>query len=313
MLGDVAVAVHPEDIRYSEFIGKKVIHPFRRESDENYLIPILADEFVNPQLGTGAVKITPGHDQNDFELGKRNSLPILNILSEEGNIQLLPGPSTTWNDMANKFNGVPRFNARIDIVKCLQSIGLFRSQESHAMQIPICSRSGDVVEPLLKPQWFLRTSQMANDALEASKNGTLRFDPEYYGKIWRNWLKSNQDWCLSRQLWWGHRIPIWLCKSEEVNNEFFVCAINEKEARSEAKKYVAAGEDKSESLILTQEDDVLDTWFSSALLPFADFGWPNHTLDGKKYYPLSLMETGHDILFFWVARMVMLGQGNSCW
>jgi valyl-tRNA synthetase len=307
MLGDVAVAVNPQDIRYSKFIGKKLIHPFRNEFDENYLMPILADEYVNPQLGTGAVKITPGHDQNDFELGLRHNLPILNILSEEGNIQLCSGETTAWNEIANKLNHVPRFQARTDILKYLQSLNLFRGQQRHSMQIPICSRSGDVVEPLLKPQWFLRTSQMAADALNACKNGELKIEPEYYDKVWHNWLKCNQDWCLSRQLWWGHRIPIWRCSSTEGEHDF-ICAVSEEEAWSIAKKHPLAVKSQ-ESLTLTQEDDVLDTWFSSALLPFANFGWPNNTVAGEKYYPLSLMETGHDILFFWVARMVMLGQG----
>ena len=308
ILGDVAVAVHPSDVRFSHLIGKKLVHPFRKDSGEIDLIPIVADEYVNPNLGTGAVKITPGHDQNDFELGKRHGLPLLNILSEEGNIELPPESNIAWNDSAIAVNGMQRFHARKAILSYLQSLNLFRGKQDHAMQIPICSRSGDIVEPLLKPQWFLNTAQMAEDALNASQCHALKFEPEYYSKIWHNWLKNNQDWCLSRQLWWGHRIPIWNCKVENLSQEFFVCAINEKEAIDEARKHLQPGME-TESIVLKQESDVLDTWFSSAILPFANFGWPNNTNDYQKYYPLSLMETGNDILFFWVARMVMLGQG----
>lgn len=312
MLGDVAVAVHPDDERYTGYVGKALVHPFRKDTDENYLIPILKDDYVNPQMGTGAVKITPGHDQNDFDIGKRHNLPIINVLSEDGNIQLESGPMKAWNDMAIKLNGQHRFKARWDIVQDLKSMNLFRGQKDHAMQIPVCSRSGDVVEPLLKPQWFLDTSKMTVDALTASESGNLKFHPEYYEKIWHNWLKNNQDWCLSRQLWWGHRIPIWRCRKKETEHEIIICAINENEAKSKAKEHFSDAGENEELFILEQDEDVLDTWFSSALLPFANFGWPNNTSEGKKYYPLSLMETGHDILFFWVARMVMMGQGNYC-
>ena len=301
--------MHPEDKRYTNLIGKTLVHPFREESDKNYLIPVIADVYVDPKLGTGAVKITPGHDQNDFEVGKRHQLPILNIMSENGSIQLESGPSIAWSQMASRLNDKPRFHARWDIIKDLESLELFRSKENHPMQIPVCSRSGDVVEPLLKPQWFLKTLEMAADALEASEKGSLNFTPKYYDKIWHNWLKENKDWCLSRQLWWGHRIPIWRCKTKQSKKEVFICAINEDEAYSKASEYLTS-EKIDEKPILEQDEDVLDTWFSSALLPLSNFGWPNATADEEKYYPLSLMETGYDILFFWVARMVMLGQGK---
>ena len=309
ILGDVAVAVHPDDSRYKEYIGRKLIHPFRKNQDENYFIPIVADSYVNPSLGTGAVKITPGHDQNDFEVGKRHNLPLLNVLSEDGTIKLSKN-STEWREEAKKLQGVPRFKARQAILSDLKKFDLFRGQKSHAMQIPVCSRTGDVIEPLLKPQWFLKTADMARDALSASQNGILKFEPEYYEKIWYNWLKNNQDWCLSRQLWWGHRIPIWRCKSKGGAEDVFVCAFTADEATSEVSKVLSEGKQESREIFVEQENDVLDTWFSSAILPFSIFGWPKSTEDIERYYPLSLMETGHDILFFWVARMVMLGQGK---
>jgi len=292
MLGDTAIAVHPEDPRYSHLIGRSVFHPFRHEE-----IPIIADEYVDQDFGTGAVKITPAHDPNDFEIGARHDLRNLNILNSDG----------TLNAAAGEFEGQHRFFVRSEICERLSELGLYRGEKDHAMSIPVCGRSGDVVEPLLKHQWFINTSKVGELASRAVKDKDLKLDPDSYAAVWQTFMGQDKtrDWCISRQLWWGHRIPAWFCfKAASKENGVWVAAdsIDSAKAKASAK----LGCEQSE-VTAEQDDDVLDTWFSSGIYPFAVFGWPDKTNeDLSRFFPLDLMETGHDILFFWVARMVML-------
>lgn len=291
MLGDMAVAVHPEDQRYVRFHGAKLWHPFREES-----IPVILDEFVDPSLGTGAVKITPAHDQNDFEIGDRHGLPSFTMLDERGFVP----------DYCGEFGGLHRFAAREKVLNQLKIANLFRGERDHAMQVPVCGRTGDVVEPLVKPQWFLKTEQIADLAAKAVREGDLKLSPDMHKAIWENWLvgERRKDWCISRQLWWGHQVPAWSCSTGGDGETVWVAAEDEATARK-----LAAGklECSPGEVVLSRDEDVLDTWFSSGIYPFAVHGWPESTKDLDRFYPLSLMETGHDILFFWVARMVMLG------
>ncbi|XP_035731135.1 valine--tRNA ligase-like [Vespa mandarinia] len=297
MLGDSAIAVHPKDVRYIQYIGKYVQHPFcdRR-------IPIIADEFVEMEFGTGAVKITPAHDPNDYEIGKKHNLPFITIFDDNGNI---------IGDYG-KFTGKKRFEARKAILKSLKEKNLFIEIKDNPMVVPICSRSKDVVEPLIKPQWYIKCDEMAKTAMKAVEDGDLKIIPEQYKKTWYRWMDGIRDWCISRQLWWGHRIPAYLIKNinntvnkGKTDDTYWVSAHSENEAKEKAaKKY---GLDIND-IILEQDPDVLDTWFSSGLFPFSIFGWPDNTEDLKAFYPGTLLETGHDILFFWVARMVFLGQ-----
>ncbi|XP_018319909.1 valine--tRNA ligase isoform X2 [Agrilus planipennis] len=290
ILGDVAVAVHPNDARYSHFVGKYLQHPFRKEH-----IPVIADESVDPQFGTGAVKITPAHDPVDFETGRRHNLPVLQIIDEKGSLSKSCG----------QFSGLPRFRARDAIIEELDRLNLLRGRQGHDMTVPLCSRSKDVIEFLVKPQWFLRCSRMAEKAAEAVRNGQLEIQPLQYEKTWFTWLNNIRDWCISRQLWWGHRIPAFRCFSRSNPQEqVWVAAEDEDTAQGKAALRLAI---EKETVVVKQDEDVLDTWFSSSLLPFSAFGWPRQTEELQNYYPLSLMETGHDIIFFWVARMVMLG------
>ncbi|KRT85570.1 tRNA synthetase [Oryctes borbonicus] len=286
MLGDTAIAVHPNDERYTSFIGQICWHPFRNEK-----ISIISDELVDPQFGTGAVKVTPGHDHVDFEIAKRHNLNLLHVIDEKGYIN------------STQFKGIPRFDARDIIVDELHRLKLLRGQQEHEMVVPTCSRSNDVVEFLLKPQWFLRCTNIAQKALNAVKDGSLEIEPKNFVKDWNNWLGNIRDWCISRQLWWGHRIPIYSCHIEGEQNTYCVAASSLETAKIKGGIKLGC---ESNRIIAVQDEDVLDTWFSSALLPFSAFGWPNDD-ELNRYYPLSLMETGHDILFFWVARMVMLG------
>ncbi|XP_044727743.1 valine--tRNA ligase-like [Chrysoperla carnea] len=291
MIGDVAVAVHPDDDRYSHLRGKYVWHPFRKEP-----IPIIFDNFVDRGFGTGAVKITPGHDRIDYEVAKRHSLPSLEIIDEKGLIKNV--------NESTLLNGVKRFDARKIIIDNLHEMSLARGQEDHKMILPICSRSNDVIEYLLKPQWFVDCKNMAQNAIEAVQTGKLIIEPKVFERNWFDWLTNIRDWNISRQLWWGHRIPAFHCSEIDSTEDksVWIAAKNENSAMMKAVKILGTN-----NIRIVQDEDVLDTWFSSGLMPFSVFGWPKQTSDLKEYYPLSMIETGHDILFFWVARMVMLG------
>lgn len=280
MLGDVAVAVHPDDIRYQHLIGKTLPLPLSGRE-----IPIIADSFVDMSFGTGCVKITPAHDFNDYEMAKRHKLPIINILTEEAKI----------NDNAPKaYQGMDRFEARKAILKDLEAQGLLVKTEPHMLKIPRNDRGGAIIEPFLMDQWYVNTKGLAKAALKAAKRKYIEFVPENWINTYNEWLENIQDWCISRQLWWGHRIPAWY---DQAGNIYAA----EDEAKVRQKYNLSA------DIKLTQDEDVLDTWFSSALWPFATLGWPNDTAQLKAYYPTSVLITGFDIIFFWVARMMMFG------
>lgn len=285
MLGDVAVAINPNDQRYSHLTeSDKLWHPFRNE-----MISIIFDETVDPEFGTGAVKITPAHDKNDFDMAKRHSLSSISVINEKGLM------------IDSTFNKIPRFLARDLIVTALNEKNLFRGVRDHSMVLPICSRSKDVIEYLIRPQWFVKCDEMSKKAVQAVKNGNLKIYPENYIQEWNRWLLDCRDWCISRQLWWGHQIPAYNCCWNGKSKWF--AARSKEEALEKSQKYFNSNE-----IQITRDSDVLDTWFSSGLLPFSSLGWPEKSKDFERYYPLDVMETGHDILFFWVARMVMLGE-----
>lgn len=300
MFGDTAVAVHPDDERYKHLIGKAVVHPVNGRR-----IPIICDaELVDPAFGTGAVKITPAHDPNDFATGKRHNLEFINILDDEGKLN---------SNGTGEFAGMPRFVAREAVTEFLKQKGLYRGVEDNAMRLGLCSRSKDVIEPVLKPQWWVNCQGMAADACEAVRDGRLQIVPSDFEATWFRWMENIKDWCVSRQLWWGHRIPAYYVRFNDDGSpgvpgapsehmDRWVVGRDEKEAAVAAEKKFAG-----RSFSLVQDEDVLDTWFSSGLFPFSVFQWPKQTPDLEKFYPGALLETGHDILFFWVARMVMMG------
>ncbi|KAK0491346.1 tRNA synthetases class I-domain-containing protein [Armillaria novae-zelandiae] len=294
MLGDTAIAVHPDDERYRHLHGKYAVHPFV----EGRRIPIVTDEMVDREFGTGAVKITPAHDQNDWEVGVRHNLEVVNIMNDDG----------TFNEHAGeKFKGMKRFHARVAVVEALKQAGLFVETKDNPMMIPICSKSGDVIEPILKPQWWVNCKPLAEEAIKRTRAGELIIAPKQSENEWYRWLEGIQDWCISRQLWWGHRCPAYFVniegKEQDKNDGKNWIVGRTLEEATERAKVLAAGQ----SFTLEQDEDVLDTWFSSGLWPFSIMGWPEKTPDFEKFYPSSLLETGWDILFFWVARMVMLG------
>ena len=277
MLGDTAVAVNPTDERYKDLIGQKLILPFTGRE-----IPILADDYVDKSFGTGAVKITPAHDPNDFELGRRHNLEQLIIMDETG----------VMNENAFEFAGMDRFEAREAIVKRLEEENLLEKIEPHSLAVGHCERCKTVIEPYLSDQWFVKMKPLAEKAIKAYKDGTLRFTPNRWGNVYLHWMENIRDWCISRQLWWGHRIPAYTCQDcKEI-------VVSEK-APSRCPKC------SSDNII--QDSDVLDTWFSSWLWPFSIMGWPENTQTLKKFYPTDTLVTGPDIIFFWVARMVMAG------
>ncbi|MDA0679204.1 MAG: valine--tRNA ligase [Proteobacteria bacterium] len=280
MLGDSAVAVHPEDDRYRDLIGQEIILPLvgRR-------IPVIADDYVDPEFGTGCVKITPAHDFNDYEIGKRHNLTEYNILSEDAAI----------NDLAPEpYRGMDRFDARKKVVSDLDALGLLDKVEDYEQKLPRGDRSGAIIEPFLTDQWYVDIKPLAEPAIKAVEDGRIKFVPENWSKTYFEWMYNIQDWCISRQLWWGHRIPAWY-----DNDGTIYVGRDEQEARDKHK----LGYD----VVLRQDDDVLDTWFSSALWPFSTQGWPENTESLNAYYPGNVLVTGFDIIFFWVARMIMMG------
>ncbi|XP_071563065.1 valine--tRNA ligase, mitochondrial isoform X1 [Temnothorax nylanderi] len=304
VFGDVAIAVHPNDDRYSRYIGRHVLHPIRET-----FIPIIADSSVKREFGTGAIKVTPAHDRLDYNIAKRHGLPVIRVIDEDGNM----------TDACKEFKGVPRFIARRRLMNQLSARGMVRGvEDNHRMILPLCSRTHDVVEYLPKEQWFLRCATMAKRACEAVANGQLKIDPNDDGiheQMWYNWLENPRDWCVSRQLWWGHRIPAYSIihgdrKDDDSDSDIFSTSSNSTTswivARSEEEARSRVREKYGDTVSLRQDPDVLDTWFSSTIVPFATLGWPEITEDMARHYPLTLMETGHDILVFWVARMVML-------
>ncbi len=281
ILGDTAVAVHPNDDRYKKFIGKSVLVPMLGRE-----IPVIADEYVDQEFGTGALKITPGHDINDYEIGQRHNLPIISVLDKEAKV----------NEHGEQYKGLDRFEARKKLWADMKAADLVIREEDYTLNIPRSQRGGEIIEPMISTQWFVSIKPLAGAALASVKDGRIKIVPEFFTKVYFNWLENIQDWCISRQLWWGHRIPVWYAPD---GTQF--CA------RSEEEAYQQAREKLGEDILLEQDPDVLDTWFSSGLWPFSTLGWPKETEDLKYFYPTSYMETGYDILFFWVARMVMMG------
>jgi valyl-tRNA synthetase len=290
MLGDTAVAVNPNDERYRDIVGKTLRLPIM-----NREIPIIADEYVDASFGTGCVKITPAHDPNDFEMGKRHNLPMINIMNKDG----------TLNENAGEFQGQDRFVARKNVVARLEQDGFLVKVEDYKHMVPYSDRGKVPVEPLLSTQWFVKIRPLADQALDfLDGKNEPRFVPDRWTKVYRDWLVNLRDWCISRQLWWGHQIPAWYAVSETngeiTDNTPFVVATNADEAR------VKAVAQFGEAVQLEQDPDVLDTWFSSGLWPFSTLGWPEQTADLERYYPTSVLVTGFDIIFFWVARMTMM-------
>ena len=276
MLGDTAVAVHPDDERYKALVGKTVILPL-----VNKEIPIIADSYVEQDFGTGVVKITPAHDPNDFEVGLRHNLPVINVMDDGGVI----------NENGGKYAGMPALEARKQIVKDLDEAGFLIKIEPIKHNVGTCYRCGTVVEPRVSTQWFVKMEPLAKPAIDAVKDGDIRFIPERMDKVYYNWMENIKDWCISRQLWWGHQIPAWYCECGET-------------IVSETVPTVCP---KCGGTHLTRDPDTLDTWFSSALWPFSTLGWPDNTEELKYFYPTNTLVTGYDIIFFWVARMIFSG------
>jgi valyl-tRNA synthetase len=282
MLGDAAVAVHPEDARYRALIGQRAKLPLTDRE-----IPIIADDYVDPAFGTGCVKITPAHDFNDYAVGQRHHLPLINVFTADASI----------NDTASgNYAGLDRFEARKRIVADLDSAGLVEKIEPHKLMVPRGDRSNAIIEPWLTDQWYVRVEPLAKPAIEAVESGRIRFVPENWDKTYFQWMRNIQDWCISRQLWWGHRVPAWY----DAEGNIYVARDAQAAA---AQAHVKLGRD----VALTQDHDVLDTWFSSALWPFSTLGWPDKTPTLQQFYPTSVLVTGFDIIFFWVARMIMMG------
>ncbi len=277
MLGDTGVAVHPDDERYSHLVGKNVILPLM-----NRLIPIFADEYVDREFGTGAVKVTPAHDPNDFEMGLRHNLDLVVVMDNHA----------VMNENAGKYNGLDRDQCRKQIVNDLKDQGYLVQVEEHSHAVGHCQRCNTIIEPMVSKQWFVKMKPFAKPAIQKVFDGEIRFIPERFTKIYINWMENIKDWCISRQLWWGHRIPVWYCQ----NCGEVICTKTDPDFCPRCK-----------SSELKQDEDVLDTWFSSALWPFSTMGWPEKTEDMQHFYPTSVLVTGRDIIFFWVARMIFSG------
>jgi len=279
MLVESAVTVHPDDERYANLIGKTISLPLCGRE-----IPIIADDYVDKEFGTGCVKITPAHDFNDYEMGKRHQLPLINIFTDQANIN---------DDAPEAYRGLERFECCKRVVADLKALGLLVEIKPHKLKVPRGDRSGVVIEPYLTNQWYVAVESLAKPAIEAVESGEIRFVPENWNKTYYQWMNNIQDWCISRQLWWGHRIPAWF----DDNGKVYV-------GKSEAE--VRQKYELDESLRLKQDEDVLDTWYSSALWPFATMGWPEKTPELETFVPSSVLVTGFDIIFFWVARMIMM-------
>ena len=277
ILGDTAVAIHPDDERYRHLIGKTCLVPML-----NRTIPVIHDTYVSMEFGTGALKITPGHDPSDFEIGQRHGLQIINALN----------PDATMNENAGPYAGLDRYECREKLWADMEAAGLTVKTEKYTLQVPRSQRGGEVVEPMVSTQWFVKMEPLAEAGLEAVRDGRIKIVPERFAKVYYNWLENIRDWCISRQLWWGHHIPVWYCGDCEHMTV----------AREDPTTCEKCGGE-----VLEQDPDVLDTWFSSGLWPFSTLGWPDETEDLKRFYPTDVMETGYDILFFWVARMIMQG------
>ncbi|KAI5339549.1 hypothetical protein L3X38_018821 [Prunus dulcis] len=287
LFGDVAIAVHPEDDRYSKYINRMAIVPLTYGRH----VPIISDKHVDKDFGTGVLKISPGHDHNDYNLARKLGLPILNVMNKDA----------TLNKVAGLYCGLDRFEARKKLWADLEETGLAVKKEPHTLRVPRSQRGGEVIEPLVSKQWFVTMEPLAEKALRAVEKGDLKIIPERFEKIYNHWLSNIKDWCISRQLWWGHRIPVWYIVGKDCEEEYIVARSEDEALRKAQKKY---GRDTK----IYQDPDVLDTWFSSALWPFSTLGWPDESIkDFKRFYPTTMLETGHDILFFWVARMVMMG------
>ncbi|MBF0391759.1 MAG: valine--tRNA ligase [Alphaproteobacteria bacterium] len=282
MLGDTAVAVHPEDERYRHLVGRKVILPIVGRA-----IPIVADEYSDPTKGTGAVKITPAHDFNDFEVGRRHDLPMINVLDRDARIS---------DEAPEAYRGLDRYVARKKVVEEFEALGLLEKIEPHGHMVPYGDRSGVVIEPWLTDQWFVDAATLAKPAIEAVEQGRTRFVPKHWENTYYEWMRNIQPWCISRQIWWGHQVPAWY----GPDGAFFVELTEDEAAAAAAKHYGRPVE-------LVRDADVLDTWFSSALWPFSTLGWPDQTPALDRYYPTDVLVTGFDIIFFWVARMMMMG------
>lgn len=280
LFGDAAVAVNPTDERYTPLIGKSVLLPL-----SNRLIPIIADDYVDPAFGTGCVKITPAHDFNDYEVGKRHSLPLINILTPDAHLN---------EQVPTTYQGLERFAARKQVIADLDVLGLIEKIEDHTNKVPYGDRSGVIIEPYLTDQWYVATKDISQPALDAVKNGDIQLVPDAWEKTYFQWLENIEDWCISRQVWWGHQIPAWYDNAGQV-----YVGLDEQNVRQ---KY-----NLDASMSLTQDEDVLDTWFSSALWPFTTLGWPEQTPEFNTFYPTDTLVTGFDIIFFWVIRMVMMG------
>ena len=277
MLGDVAVAVHPNDTRFKKLIGKTVTLPIM-----NRQIPVVADDMVDPKFGTGAVKVTPAHDPNDFDIGQRHQLTPINVMNEDG----------TMNENAGKYAGYERFKCRKELVKELENLNLLEKIENHEYAVAHCQRCNTIVEPYLSMQWFVKVKPLAEPALKVVEDGKIKFHPDKWVKIYKNWMENVRDWCISRQLWWGHRIPVYYCQD---CNKIMVKRVKPDKC------------DKCKNSKIFQDEDVLDTWFSSWLWPFSTMDWPNESPDLKYFYPTNALVTAADIIFFWVARMIMSG------
>jgi valyl-tRNA synthetase len=282
MLGDTAVAVHPDDERYRHLVGREIRLPLVDRP-----IPIVADEYVDPAFGSGCVKITPAHDFNDYEIGKRHALPMINVLTADAALN---------DTVPAAYRGLDRFEARQRIVADLEAAGLLEKTDAHTLPVPRGDRSGAALEPWLTDQWYVRIAPLAAPAIAAVEDGRIRFVPENWAKTYFQWMRNIQDWCISRQLWWGHRIPAWY----DADGHVYV-------ARSETEALTAAAARHGREVPLTRDEDVLDTWFSSALWPFSTLGWPRENPELAAFYPTNVLVTGFDIIFFWVARMIMMG------